>query len=133
MGSIALTLMGPSKLFGLPDTIYLMAAGTMLLGVSIQMLAMSTILFTREGLKLAFPTHDDSISKLIGSTRIIISGFAFTLAPFYGSTVQKFFGFGILCDSINIGFLCFLVVLVVSLVTKRVPAAPSELEEPLLA
>ena len=54
---ISLFLMGPSNL--LPDNIYLMAAGTGLLGVAGNTLSLSIILLLMDHLKKKYPSQHD--------------------------------------------------------------------------
>ncbi len=131
---VGLTLMGPSTLLRLPDNLYIMAIGTSIIGINAQVLGIATVLYTRGALKRAFPSHDDSISKLIGSARAVTSGMAFTLSPLYASTMQKFFGFGVLCDSLSLITLVFLLAFALSVLynNRKTPSSLADLDEPLL-
>ena len=88
---IALSMFGPSNL--LPDNIYLMAVGTVALGITISILGICTLLLLLERMKQAYPTQHDEVSKIAASARVMTGGFAFIIGPIYGSSIESAYGF----------------------------------------
>ena len=107
---LSLFLLGPSRLFQIPDNLITMGIGLALLGMTCQVYIVVMVVIAIQPLYSLFPGQNNRISKLFGACRQISISFAFFSAPFYASGVTSISSYETTCDSVGFIVILFMIV-----------------------
>ena len=107
MSAVAFAFVGPSEMFGFPDSLLLMIIGQALLGIFTATLMIPGLPEMVESTLPYFPGQERRVNDISSGIFNAFLGFGQVLAPMYGSSVKDALGFRLTSDIVVIICLVF--------------------------